>query len=172
MDWQFVIELNLYLPRSIILSINFILGPTGFDDECMTFPGWIVSAIRTAIRADISEVKAKYVTALTVIRPLTFGLILAETVMRHDKRSGNVRNFKMRRKSSPGYEINKIASSGKCTDRIVVPEERNECNIFRLARVVTHVKCQIKIGHYVFASYIVRRNKSCVAIVCSKVCFG
>lgn len=58
---------------------------------------------------------------MRVILPLTLGFILADTVIKHDKSRGNVKNFKMRKNNSPGYEIIRIASSEKRTERKLVP---------------------------------------------------
>ena len=119
-----------YLPRSSMLSINFIRGPVTFGDDCVTLPGWIISAIKIAINAEMNEVLAKYDTVFNVIRPLTFGFILADTVIRHDKSSGSVKNFKIRKNNSPGYEIKRMASSEKCTGRKVVPANKRNILIF------------------------------------------
>lgn len=87
-----------------MLSINFSRGPSlfGAADAFETSPGWKTSAMAIAIMADTIDVVAKYVIVLTVIRPLTLGLMLAETVTKHDKSNGNVKNFKIRKKISPG----------------------------------------------------------------------
>lgn len=77
--------------------------------------------MQIATIAEKNDVVAKYETVHIVILPLSFALILADTVIKHERRSGNVNNFKTRRNSSPGYEINKMASSEKCTERKLVP---------------------------------------------------
>lgn len=75
----------------------------------------------------MNDVVAKYDTVFNVILPLTFGFILADTVIKQDRSNGSVKNFKIRKNNSPGYEINKMASSEKCTERKVVP--RNHENL-------------------------------------------
>lgn len=101
-----------------------------------TVPGSTIAAIQIPISADAIVVNIKYEIVRSAIFPFIRAFKLAETFTKLEISNGNVNNFKIRKNSSPGYEISIIVSSEKLYCRKNVPMKmKNSDILFQKKRV-------------------------------------